>query len=285
MARIMEIIRNLLMGSATFYVAVVLLLFLGQRNLLFRPSLATDDPSAAGLPEMAKVITRTSDGLDLTHWYAAPRLDGLPVVVFFHGNAGHVAWMAGKARPLLDAGMGVLLAGYRGYSGNPGSPTEQGLYADGRAALDWLAANPARHPLVLYGESLGTGVAVQMATERPVAGVILEAPYTSIPDVAERRYPLVPVQTLARDRFESKAKIGRIAAPLLIIHGERDTLVPVAHGRALFDAAKEPKTAAFIPEAGHNDLYDWGVAERVVGFVRGLTNVPSRHSRDGGSPG
>jgi fermentation-respiration switch protein FrsA (DUF1100 family) len=238
-----------------------------QRSLLFRPFFATDDPAQAGLPQAVRVATQTADGLRLTHWYAPPRDPGAPILVFFHGNAGHVAWMADKARPFLQAGMGVFLTGYRGYSGNPGSPSEAGLYADARSAIDWLAAHAAGHPLALYGESLGSGVAVQMATERAVGAVVLEAPYTSIPDVAERRYPLVPVQLLARDRFDSKSKIAAIGAPLLVIHGELDTLVPPAQGRALFEAAKEPKAAAFIPEAGHNDLYAWGAGAKAVAFV------------------
>ena len=162
----------------------------------------------------------------------------------------------------------MLLAEYRGYGGNPGTPSEEGFYADGRAALDFLAARevPAAR-IVLYGESLGTGVAVQLALERRVGAVVLEAPFTSAVDVGADIYPFLPVRLLARDRFDSIAKIAAIGAPLLVLHGEADKVVPVRFGRALLAAARQPKEGVFVPGAGHADLYQHGGAGIVLDFL------------------
>jgi fermentation-respiration switch protein FrsA (DUF1100 family) len=180
----------------------------------------------------------------------------------------------------MDQGYGALLVEYRAYANNPGSPTEQGLYADGRAALAQVKARGyGGKSLVFYGESLGTGVATQMAYEayeqgEAVAAVILEAPFTSIADVGAGRYPFLPVQLLTRDRFESLARIKNLAAPLLIIHGERDRTVPVKFGKRLFDAASAPKERLWVAEAGHNDLFDFGAGEAVLAFLSRVVNKP-----------
>lgn len=254
-------------AGALTYASVVGAMAYFQRDLLFRPSGQPGAPAAAAVPEMAAVTVRTADGLDITGWYA-PAPAGRPTVVLYHGNAGHLAMRAFKARHFLDAGFGVWLAGYRGYAGNPGQPSEAGLYADGRAVLDHLAGlGVGNGQLVLYGESLGTGVAVQMAAERPVAAIVLEAPYTTIPDVAATLYPFLPVHLLARDRFDSLSKVVDLTAPLMVVHGERDAVVPVRLGRRLFEAAGGPKRGVFLPEPGHNDLYAWGAAGHVLAFL------------------
>lgn len=276
MERVHRTMISFAITGALIYVSVVGGLAVLQRDLLFRPSGLPASPAAAAVPEMRPVAVRTADALEIVGWYAPPPSPGRPVVVLYHGNAGHLGMRAFKARAFLDAGFGVWLAGYRGYGGNPGSPSEEGLYADARAALDHLAAGGiGGERVVLYGESLGTGVAVQMATERPVGAVVLEAPYTTIPDVAAGIYPFAPVHLLARDRFDSIAKISRIGAPLLVLHGERDRVVPIDLGRRLFEAAVSPKRGVFLPQPGHNDLYDWGALEHVLGFLTG-TQGPLR---------
>ncbi len=253
------------------YAVLVGAMYLGQRRLLYFPDPTAPDPASWGVPEMAAVRVDTADGLDLLAWYRAAA-DGRPTLVFFHGNAGHIGYRGGKMRPYLDAGFGVLLLAWRGYSGNSGSPAEDGLYHDGRAALSFLAqagVPPSR--VVLYGESLGSAIAVQLATEmapgQPVAALVLESPFTSTADVAAHHYWYMPVRYLVRDRFETERKIGSIGAPLFIVHGEEDRIVPVDHGRALFEAASEPKEARFIPAAGHNDIYDFGAADAVIDFL------------------
>ncbi len=252
------------------YAAVIGLLFLFQRRLIYVPDRTRPDPARHGVADMTPVTLTTEDGLELLAWWRPPADAEAPVMTYFHGNAGHLGFRGEKVRPYLDDGWGVLLPAWRGYSGNPGRPTEQGLYADGRAALAFVAAQGVTGDrLVLYGESLGSGVAVEMALHQEHRAVALEAPFSSIADVAARMFPFAPVRMLVRDRFDSVAKIARISTPVLVVHGERDTTIPVALGRRLFDAASPPKSAYFVPRAGHNDLYDHGVARRVIDFVRG----------------
>jgi len=254
---------------AAVYLAIVAGLYLLQRHLIYLPFGGVPNPVQAGVPEMHPVRLTTGDGLKLLAWWRAPQRPDLPVLVYFHGNAGNLGLRGEKLRPYLDAGLGVLLLAYRGFSGNPGSPSEEGLYRDARAALDFVAAAgiPAEQR-VLYGESLGTGVAVQMAVEQPVGAVVLEAPYSSISDVASARYPVVPVRWLLKDRFDSAAKVAQIAVPLLIIAGGRDRIVPARFVERLFAAAAEPKEYRYIPEATHLDFYDHGAPVTVLDFLQ-----------------
>lgn len=252
------------------YLLILVLLFVFQRNLLYFPSKERPRPEAFGLAGVvAPVELTTEDGLTLLAWHRPPARHGLPTVVYFHGNGGHIGHRAGKVAIFIEAGFGVLLAEYRGYGGNPGRPSEAGLYRDGRAARDFLRRRGVPDGrMVVYGESLGAGVAVQMATETRAAALVLEAPFTSIAAVAQSHYPFVPAYWLVLDRFDSLAKIGRAGAPLLLLHGERDRIVPPRFGRALFAAASEPKEARFFPAAGHNDLYEHGAGNAVLDFLR-----------------
>ena len=243
--------------------------FLAQRRMMYHPDTSAPVLDLAGVPEMSAVTLETADGLELLAWYRAPAIEGRPTVVYLHGNAGHIGQRGGKVKPYLDAGYGVLLVSWRGYGGNPGSPTEQGLYHDARAALDFLDARgvaPGR--VVVYGESIGSGPAVQVATEREIGALVLEAPLTSAADVAQRHYWYLPARYLVLDRYESLAKIGRVKAPLFIFHGERDRVVPVDMGRSLLAAASEPKDARFFAGADHNNLYEFGAADAVIDFLK-----------------
>ena len=167
------------------------------------------------------------------------------------------------------AGLGCLLLDYRGFGGNPGSPTEEGLYVDGRAGYDWLvSAGHAPERIVLYGESMGSGVATKLASEKAAAAIVLDAPFTSIVDVAAGRYPWLPVSLLVVDRFDSLSRIGDVRIPLLVLHGTDDRVVPFPLGRRLFEAANEPKRFVRFDGGSHMDLYEHGAASEVIGFVR-----------------
>ena len=243
-------------------------LWLGQRRLIYLPDRVVPERALAGAEDMDEVRLATADGLALLAWYRAPGDASKPCLVYFHGNSGHLGMRASKVRAYLDAGVGVLLPAWRGFSGNPGQPTEAGLYADGEAALEFLAGYGIAAPrLVLYGESLGTGVAVEMAVRHGAHAVVLEAPFTSVPDVARHRFPIFPVAAIVADRFNSLAKIARLGTPLLLLHGTADRVVPTRFGRRLFAAAAEPKRAHFIEGAAHNNLYDFGAADRVLAFL------------------
>lgn len=264
---------HLVLGAASVYAAIVGGLYVFQRDLLYHPFGPVTTPAESGVPEMAPVQVTAEDGLALTCWHVAAR-PGRPTIVFFQGNAGNVSHRGVKVRPYLDAGFGMLLVGYRGFGGNPGSPTEEGLYADSRAALRYLAGlgvTPAQ--TIYYGESLGTAVAVHLAAEgaaQPVGAVIMESPFTSIVEVAQSHYPFVPAGLLVKDRFESEAKIAAVRSPLLFIHGEQDRVVPFRFGERLFAAAPQPKEGQWIAEADHNDLHRFGLSARVIAFLSRL---------------
>ncbi|HLO75314.1 MAG TPA: alpha/beta hydrolase [Magnetospirillum sp.] len=240
-----------------------------QRDMIYHPGTSLPDPGQVGVPEMTPVPVRTSDGMVVTGWYAAPADPARPTVVYCHGNARTLAERAHKARLLLDAGYGVFLVGYRGYGGNPGRPSEQGLYADARAVVGWVMGRDVpMDKVVLYGESLGTGVAVQLATELPdVRALVLEAPFTRLPDLAPAYVPPAIVPALMLDHYDSLAKIGGITAPLLIMHGEHDGIVPIAMGRRMLDAAHGNAEGLFLAEAGHNNLWEHGAGDAVLAFI------------------
>jgi fermentation-respiration switch protein FrsA (DUF1100 family) len=250
------------------YGGVVTYMWLFQRKFLFRAHRDPVHPRDFGLPEMRTVELAAADGLKLRAWYRPAATADAPVVLYFHGNDAHLGTRSEKIRPYLDAGYGVLLMSYRGYGGNPGQPSEEGLYHDARAAVGFLAQQAIEpENIVYYGESLGSGVAVQLALEISPAAMILEAPYTDIRSVGQRRYPFLPVRLLMRDRFDNLSKIADIVSPVLVIHGEKDRTTPVHHGRTIHDAAPEPKEARFYADAAHLDLYDHGAAEDVLRFI------------------
>lgn len=262
-----------LVAVLVMYAGAVAYMYLRQRALLYAPTTTRPDPAAAGVPEMRVVALTTEDGLALNAWWLPPAAPGRPVVLYCHGNAGNLADCAFKAAACREAGMGLLLFDYRGYGGNPGSPTEQGLYADARAARRFVLEQEGvtEDRLVIHGESLGSGVAAQLALEHPPAALVLEAAFVSIPAVGKRQYPWLPVHRLTRDRFETLAKIGRIRCPVFLLHGEDDDLVPVDMARALFAKANEPKRLHVYPGALHANLYDYGAGERIAAWVDEVT--------------
>src|SRR6266545_797191 len=233
----MRVVLMLLVAVAML-LAVVGLLWSQQRRLIYLPAPRAVPPAATVLPAAEEVSFTTEDGLRLAGWFVPPagtpgrgsREPRSPAVLVCNGNAGNRSLRAPLAAALARAGLAVLLFDYRGYAANPGRPTEPGLAADARAALAYLAArsdvDPAR--LVYLGESLGAAVALRLAVERPPAALVL-------------LYPWLPVSPLLADRYDSLGRVGRLAAPLLVVAGERDRIVPAAHSRRLFDAAPEPK--------------------------------------------
>jgi fermentation-respiration switch protein FrsA (DUF1100 family) len=262
----------IILTFVVLYAAILALLYAKQRSIVFRPDITRADLAAVGLSEqMTEVEIKTADGLTLHSWWAsAVRPDGR-VIVYFHGNAGHRGGRAERIRDYLANGYGVLLVGYRGYGGNPGLLSEAGVYADARANLAFVAAQNVRPAqTVLFGESLGTAVATQMALEQPALALVLEAPLASILHSARARYPLFVFDPLVRDKFDSLSKIRRVKLPLLIVHGERDRTTAVRFGRMLHAAANEPKEGVFLPEADHNNLMDHGLARMTMEFVEKL---------------
>jgi fermentation-respiration switch protein FrsA (DUF1100 family) len=269
--------RVVLAGAvvAALYVAVMAGVYAGQRRLLFVPNTGRPRAGDVGAPGLREVELLTSDGLRLLAWYA-PGPAGAPVLAYFHGNGGNLGDRAARIRQFAKDGLGVLMPEYRGYGGNPGSPSEAGFALDAKAAMAVLAAQgvpPGR--TVIYGESIGTGVAVRVAVEQgPVAAVILESPYTSITDIARERFWFLPVGLLIRDPFDSLGRIGRLRSPLLVLQGGRDAVVTPALGQRLFRAAPEPKEVWVAAEAGHENLMRFGAEAVITDYIR--RHVPGR---------
>ncbi len=248
------------------YIAVVLLITVFQRSLQYNPEPnPPGPPSLYGVPEFTEVTLRTADGLDLLAWYAEPRDDGGPVVAYAHGNAGHIGFRNMRAREFLSRGFGMLLIEYRGFGGNPGRVTEDGLYADGRAGIEWLKEHGvAEDRIILYGESIGTGVATKLATEYAAAALILEAPLDSAVSVGKKIYPFLPVGLLMFDRFPNIDRIADIDMPLLVMHGTADRIIPYAFGKRLFDAARQPKTMVTVEGGDHENHYAYTYAVKAL---------------------
>jgi uncharacterized protein len=257
---------------AIVFVAVLLvLIWTLQRRMIYFPLGHVPAPGEGGPAHVEPVRFTTADGLELHGWFlpvagTTPRT----TVIVFNGNAGNRAYRIELADALHHHGLQVLLMDYRGYGGNPGIPTERGLSADARAARAYVARRPDvdASRLVYFGESLGAGVAVDLASEHPPAALVLRSPFTSLADVGRYHYPFLPVRLLLRDRFPSLDRIRRIESPLLVIAGDRDRIVPPEHSRRLFDAAAGPKELLVVAGADHNDIELLAGNEMIAAIVR-----------------
>jgi fermentation-respiration switch protein FrsA (DUF1100 family) len=254
------------------YVAVAVTMFGLQRDFIYRPDPTPLHPAAFAAAGF-QPVTLEMPGLAVPALYFAPatgrgrRL----TVLYLHGHAIAAQRLLPKLKPLVDEGWGLALLEYPGYASLPGEPNEQDIYHWARNAAVALAplAGGLKN-IVLWGDGLGAGVATALASEQEFAGVILEAPFTSIADLARPRYPWLPVDSLLTERYDSLSRIDRLKAPLLLGHGLRDELVPAEHGRRLLAAAPEPKRGVFYPEGGHNDLVRHGFFDEVITFLREL---------------
>lgn len=274
----MEILLKLAAGSLALVVIVMLGARVVERLLMYAPSIERVRPAEVGLVGVEEIEIATGDGNRVLAWHgrAAP---GQPTLLYFHGNGGSLANRAERIRKYMEQGRGVFMMTYRGYGGSSGWPSERANVADAKRAYDVLVASGVgANDIILYGESIGTGVAVQVAAERQVAGIILDAPYTSVLDVATTLYPFLPVHTLMRDRYETTAHLPQIKAPLLVVHGENDRIIPVEMGRAVYRAANEPKQIVVIPRAGHSDHGLYGSFEAIQVWIEKLRAGLGRRS-------
>jgi fermentation-respiration switch protein FrsA (DUF1100 family) len=235
------------------YGALVALLYVTQRAIQYFPERFRTTPAAAGLPQAQEVMLDTADGERVIVWHVPPR-GNKPVVLYFHGNGGSLRMRVDRFRDLTADGSGLVALSYRGYGGSSGAPTEAGLAADALAAYAFTTARyPAEH-IMLWGESLGSGVAVALAAEMPVGWLILQSPFTSAADVGAQRYWFVPVRLLMKDQFHSDLRIGKVTAPVLVLHGERDDVVPIALAERLYSLINAPKRFVRFAHIGHNDF-------------------------------
>ena len=239
-------LKSILIVALVCYGGLLALLYLTQRAMQYFPERLRTAPAEAGLPEAQEIELETPDGERVIAWHLPPRGDK-PVILYFHGNGGSLRGRVDRFRALTADGTGLVALSYRGYGGSSGRPTEAGLISDAIAAYAFALARYPAERIVLWGESLGTGVAVALAAEKPVARVILESPFSSAVDIAARRYWFVPVRWLMKDQFRSDLRIGKVTAPVLVLHGERDTVVPIALGERLYALINAPKRFVRFP--------------------------------------
>jgi uncharacterized protein len=250
------------------YAALVAVMYLTQRSLLYFPDKTRHLPADAGLPQAEEVSLQSADGERLIAWHVPPRA-GKPVVLYFQGNGGGLDLRAQRFGELIADGTGLVALCYRGYGGSSGTPTEAGLIRDAAAAYAFAAARYGAERIVLWGESLGTGVAVALAAEKPVARLVLESPFTSIADVAASAYWFAPVRALVKDAFHSDRRIGKMTAPVAVVHGARDTIVPIRFGERLYDMIRAPKRFIRLPDAAHNNHDAFGLPQMLRPFIQG----------------
>jgi len=266
-----KLVINLVLPLVVIFLALISLMVVYQRGLMYHPTQKwTADPAQH---HMQVVHYTTADNLVLAAWYAPPK-DGKPVFVLFHGNAENLSSWVPVPDYFTKLGYGFLLAEYRGYGGNPGSPSENGFYNDGRAAMNWLIKEQKipENKIVIYGVSIGSGTASQMALEyKNIKALVLEAPFTSAANEAGDIYPwLGPFKYLVFDRYDNISKALQFKMPVLIAHGSADALVPPAQSKALFNVLTGPNKQYVLLSGGHhNDLRNFGLFEKIGSFVSG----------------
>ena len=254
--------------SAIFlYLFFGLLLFIFQRRIVFNKSGHPGSPGDYNLINAKEVFITTDDGINLLSWYSQGDKK-LPLLVYFHGNSFHIGDRAHRIEKYMSKNWNVLLISWRGFGGNNGNPTEKNLYKDGEAVLKWIKekTNFKLNQIIIYGESLGSGVAVELGTKYHFLSIVLEAPFTSIEDIAKKRYRIYPTKYLVKDKFDNFNKIDSLKSPLLIISGKKDEILPHDHSIKLYEKANVQKKCVFIDEAIHNNLYDFGIEKDVIEF-------------------
>ncbi len=276
----MQLIVKLAYWLFAVYAVVAVAAFVLQRRLMYFPDPERVSPASFNLPGVVERVIDTPDGAQLISWYA-PAAPGRPTLLYFHGNAGNLASRSERVRRHVQRGYGVLFMSYRSYGGSTGTPSEHANVADALLAYQALIEDGVDpDDIIVYGESLGSGVAVQVAAQVEVGGLVLDAPYTSIVDVAALEYPYLPVRPFMLDRYETMRFLPKVKAPLLVLHGEDDRVIPVEMGKAVYAAANPPKEIATFTRAGHSDHHLYGSYEEVFRWIEALRARAHRRAAD-----
>ena len=252
------------------YLLIIAFMYFNQRNLLYHPSENnyTNDTIEFTFEE---VSIPTPTGIKIKGWFHKKDLNQKKTLVFFHGNAGDLSNRIHKLNLIKNFDINFLIVAYRGFSGNEGNPTEAGLYQDARDALKWLNKQGVEDKqIIIYGESLGTGVSAEVAQNKNFAGIILESPFTSMVDAGKHYYFYLPVSFLLKDRYETVKKLKNIKAPILIMHGEKDKIVPFKMGKKVVLEANEPKHSYFPKEDDHMMEYNENLLEALNKFLKSI---------------
>jgi len=252
------------------YFLILIFLFFYQRNLMYHPS-ENNYSNDQLTVQIEKVKVDTQDGIQLLGWYHKKDIDRYKTILFFHGNAGSLENRIHKLNHFKEMDVNFLIIAWRGFSGNKGKPSEKGLYEDGRSAINWLLKKGVNEEnIIIYGESLGTGVATHLSQNRKFAGIVLETPFTSMVDAAKKFYPYIPVSLLLKDKFNNKDKIKNVIAPVLIMHGESDQIIPFFMGKKIYEVANEPKYSYFTKHDNHMMEYDENLVKALNSFFISL---------------
>ena len=265
-----NLLLSIIIASSLIYLIVLVFLFFFQRSLLYHPNVNNyfNDKLKVDIEE---VQIKTSDNINLLGWFHKKDLNRFKTVVYFHGNAGKLEHRIHKLNHFKDIDVNFLIISWRGFSGNSGKPTEKGLYEDGKSTIDWLKnIGLSDKDIVIYGESLGTGIATHIAQNRKFAGLVLETPFTSMVDAAKNVYPYIPVGILLKDRYENEKKIKHINIPILVMHGEADQIVPFKMGKKIYEIANKPKYSYFTKYDNHMMEYDDKLVFALTSFIKSL---------------
>jgi len=252
------------------YLFILISTYLFQRNLLYHPG----ENNYFGdqlLVSVEKVKIKTKDNIELLSWYHTKNNNDYKTILFLHGNAGTLENRIHKINHFRDMNINFLLVAWRGFSGNKGKPTEENLYEDARSAVKWLESKGIKeNNIIIYGESLGTGIATEIAQNKNFAGVILESPFTSMIEAAKNKYPYLPVKFLLKDKYESNKKIKNIQSPILIMHGKVDNIVPFYMGKKMYELANSPKYSYFSEYDDHMMEYNEKLLNVLKKFIQSL---------------
>ena len=262
------LIFSTLIGLITIYIIICLVIFLSQRKLLYHPNENNYLDENKLTHKIEKVFVKSDNKLIGWHHFKDRKYKTL---LFFHGNAGNLQNRIYKLNEIAELELNYLIIAYRGFSGNEGKPTEEGLYNDSMAAKRWLNSNNIDDSnIILYGESLGTAVAVDLGSKFPFAGIILESPFTSMVELSKIYYPYLPVNLLLKDRYDSINKISKITFPKLVMHGDRDNIVPFSMGKRMFESFSEPKFSYFKSGDDHMMDFDQELLGNLKNFINEL---------------
>ena len=261
---------QLILIIIVIYFSFLVFLYFYQRNLLYHPNENNYSGDKISV-DIEKVKIQTADNIELLGWYHEKNLNDYKTLVYFHGNAGSLENRIHKLNHFQDMNVNFLIIAWRGFNGNKGKPSERGLYVDGKSAIDWLIKKGVDEKnLILYGESLGTGVATHLAQNKNYAGVILETPFTSMVDAAKNFYPYIPINLLLKDKFENFKKVKNINTPILVMHGEVDQIVPFSMGKKIYEIANNPKYSYFTKYDDHMMEYDENLVLALKSFFNSL---------------
>ena len=265
---------GLLAALAAIYAGLGAVLFVFQRNQQYFPGGTIDVPADLAGRGVSLVKIDVEDGESIAAWYRRAE-QGRPTLLYFPGNGGSVADSRDRFAEVIDSGFGLLGVSYRGYPGSSGSPSESGLFLDGLASFDWLTANGVpQGDIIIYGWSLGSGVASHLASRRPARALVLEAPFLSAEAIARQLYPIFPVGLLMKDKYRTDLLLPQIGQPLVVLHGTDDRIIPIDHGRELFRRFSGPKVFLEFSGGIHWDLWEHGGWRKILDALVQLKVLP-----------